>query len=133
MIISLKTLRESNCLNLYNDFLLAGNLVGATVEVQDYIANEILGKCRENIDIQPIVQISKHPAIPYNEWSLPLKLLSRLNARKEDRGMGDLIERVVGPIGGDVFKAWWRNLTGSDCGCGHRKEWLNERYPFNQS
>lgn len=57
---------------------------------------------------------------------LPLKAL----AKEGDRGAGDIIARVVGPIGGDVFKSWYRTIFGKDCGCGNRQEALNARWPL---
>ena len=42
----------------------------------------------------------------------------------------DIVARVVGPIGGDVFKAWHLAMFGKECGCGDRQEALNARYPI---
>jgi hypothetical protein len=63
------------------------------------------------------------------EWPaalLPLKVL----AKPGDRGAGDIIARVIGPIGGYAFKTWYRRMFGTDCGCGHRQEVLNARWPL---
>lgn len=57
---------------------------------------------------------------------LPLKLL----AQEDDRGAGDIIARVIGPIGGDPFKVWYKRLFGKDCGCRARQETLNARWPL---
>jgi len=57
---------------------------------------------------------------------LPLKLL----AKPEDKGAGDIIARVIGPIGGDAFKVWYKKLFGVDCGCGNRQDILNQRWPL---
>lgn len=48
-------------------------------------------------------------------------------------GLGDVVERAIGPIGGDAFKTWYKKITGKDCGCGQRKQWLNERYPLKSN
>lgn len=42
-----------------------------------------------------------------------------------ETGVGDTAERLIGPIGGDVFKRLVKN-----CGCGQRKEDLNRLYPY---
>lgn len=57
---------------------------------------------------------------------LPLRLM----AKSGDRGLGDIVERVVGPIGGDLYKTWYRKIFGKSCGCQERKENLNADYPL---
>jgi hypothetical protein len=73
---------------------------------------------------------SASPPPPKPEsWPLllrPMKLL----AAPEDRGLGDIVERTVGPIGGDAFKAWHQTLFGRSCGCVERREAWNVRYPL---
>lgn len=63
------------------------------------------------------------------EWPLflrPVKLL----ARDGDKGLGDIIARTIGPIGGDKYKAWYLRTFGRPCGCEIRQEDLNARYPL---
>lgn len=60
------------------------------------------------------------------QWAKAVKLL----ASKGDAGVGDTIARVVGPIGGDAFKAWTKSV-GFNCGCEKRQETLNARYPYD--
>jgi hypothetical protein len=69
-------------------------------------------------------------AMPRSQWPLGIALVAML-ARPEDRGIGDTVARVVGPVGGDLFKAWYRRVTGQDCGCGTRQESLNATYPYH--
>jgi hypothetical protein len=68
-------------------------------------------------------------AVPRASWPLGVALVALL-AREGDRGIGDTVARVIGPIGGDAFKAWYRRATGHDCGCGERQEALNATYPY---
>lgn len=56
----------------------------------------------------------------------PMKLL----AKEGDRGAGDIIARVIGPIGGEAFKVWYKATFGKDCGCGNRQDALNRRWPL---
>ena len=63
---------------------------------------------------------------PWPPILLPLKMFRKPG----DRGAGDIIARVIGPIGGDAFKTWYRRLFGQDCGCGNRQEALNQRWPL---
>jgi hypothetical protein len=62
------------------------------------------------------------------QWAKAVKLL----ASKGDAGVGDTIARVVGPIGGDAFKAWAKS-AGFDCGCDKRQDSLNKKYPYEIS
>lgn len=66
------------------------------------------------------------PPIP---WPLPLQPL-KLLAIPSDTGLGDIVERIVGPIGGDAFKAWHLRIFGKPCGCQQRKEAWNQMYPL---
>jgi hypothetical protein len=66
---------------------------------------------------------------PWPVALLPLKLL----AKAGDRGAGDVIARVIGPIGGDSFKNWYKKIFGKGCGCGARQEALNTRWPLTAS
>ena len=62
-------------------------------------------------------------------WPLafqPLKLL----ASPADRGLGDIIGRTIGPVGGDAFKAWYIKAFGRPCGCDLRQEVWNARFPL---
>ena len=73
--------------------------------------------------------ISKSP-IHQAAWPavfLPLKLL----ARPEDKGLGDIIARTIGPLGGDAFKSWHLKTFGKSCGCNARQEAWNARFPLN--
>jgi hypothetical protein len=67
--------------------------------------------------------------MPKSAWPVVL-LPFKLMAKEGDRGAGDIIARVIGPIGGDIFKKWYKTLFGKDCGCGHRQEVLNQRWPL---
>lgn len=74
-----------------------------------------------------LVKRSSGPvATPWPGVLLPLKLL----AKEGDRGAGDIIARVIGPIGGNAFKAWYKITFGKNCGCGNRQEALNARWPL---
>ena len=61
---------------------------------------------------------------PWPKILLPLKLL----AQPGDRGLGDIIERVIGPIGGEAFKAWHLKVFGRPCGCAARRDAWNAKY-----
>lgn len=64
------------------------------------------------------------------EWPLilrPMKLL----AKSTDRGLGDIIERTIGPIGGEAYKQWYEKIFGKPCKkCDKRQNNLNIRFPL---
>ncbi len=62
-------------------------------------------------------------------WPLVLQSF-KLMAKDTDRGLGDIIERIVGPIGGDLYKAWHLKIFGKPCGCSDRQASLNEEFPL---
>lgn len=95
-----------------------GDTGGDELEVSDSMATEHLPGIRAGRRIE-----HKKP------WPLlarPLKLM----AKPEDRGLGDIVARTVGPVGGDAFKAWFVEAFGRDCGCGDRQVWLNIHFPL---
>lgn len=75
----------------------------------------------------PLIIYARRPLLP--EWPLALRPL-KLLAIESDHGLGDIVARHVGPVGGDAFKAWYRYAFGRDCGCGDRQKWLNQRFPL---
>lgn len=62
------------------------------------------------------------------EWPLILRPF-KLMAKEGDRGLGDIIARTIGPIGGDAYKKWYKTIYGKSCGCSERQETLNWEYP----
>ena len=49
----------------------------------------------------------------------------------EDKGIGDTIARLIGPIGGDAYKRWFSKITGKPCGCEQRQDRLNALFPYS--
>lgn len=63
------------------------------------------------------------------DWPLilrPFKLLSQ----SEDRGLGDIVLRVIGDANSAAFKAWFRKMFGKECGCEKRQNTLNIEFPL---
>tara|TARA_R100000322_G_C5345122_1_gene166792 strand:+ start:187 stop:363 length:177 start_codon:yes stop_codon:yes gene_type:complete len=56
--------------------------------------------------------------------------MSWKNILKEDRGLGDTIERVTKATGIKKAVDYVSEKTGKDCGCSQRKEKLNERFNY---
>jgi hypothetical protein len=82
--------------------------------------------------INGVDQLGGNPAtnpIRASDWP-PILRPIKCFAQPSDRGAGDVIARVIGPIGGEAFKIWYKAMFGKDCGCGHRQEVLNARWPL---
>lgn len=102
-------------------------LVKVVVKAENEI--EALQKYRDGEILSASIVVRTPPTIKPEPWPallLPLKLM----AKPSDVGAGDIIARVIGPIGGDAFKLWYRATFGRDCGCGNRQEALNRRWPL---
>ena len=57
--------------------------------------------------------------------------MSWKNILKEDKGLGDTIERVTKATGIKKVVDTVAKATGKDCGCGKRKKTLNKIFPYN--
>jgi hypothetical protein len=128
MKFKLKDLLESQCPNIWHHMLHAGQQIGGEVEVPDEIARRILALCGASALISAAAAPGVEP-IPFQQWPLAFRLLAKA-AKTEDKGLGDIIDRVVGPVGGVKFKLWFKRIIGHDCGCGARKQRLNAVYPL---
>lgn len=76
-----------------------------------------------------VLHQNKPIGLPSKDWPIllrPMKLL----AQPTDKGLGDVVERTIGPVGGDAYKLWYKATFGKTCGCTKRKDNLNERYPL---
>lgn len=69
------------------------------------------------------------PRWPMNPFGIAMRAL-KLMRTPEDTGAGDTLARVVGPIGGDAYKAWFKETFGKTCGCAERQEQLNAQFPY---
>lgn len=102
-------------------------------QVDRYICENLTVPCYEGREVfrnkhsHPPTYLKKGTAGP--AWPLilmPLKLL----AKEEDRGLGDIVARTVGPIGGEAWKKWHLRVFGRPCGCKERQEDWNLMYPL---
>ncbi len=66
---------------------------------------------------------------PSPKWPLVLQPF-KLMAQEGDKGLGSIIERVIGPIAGDAYKAWHLRIFGKACGCSERRDSLDRDFPL---
>lgn len=78
---------------------------------------------------QPLVQPTLTPRLTTDDWPLWAKALKHL-AIHEDKGIGDVLARTIGPENSDAFKTWFRKTFNKDCGCDGRQAQWNRLYPL---
>lgn len=76
-----------------------------------------------------VVRTTPTKSVPFDSWPEAFKYYARRRARPGDRGLGDVLERSFGKFG-RLFKRFYKRVTGHECNCQERREWLNARYPF---
>lgn len=102
-------------------------------DIIDYVCRNLSVPCYEgreafrNLYTDPPSSIQRGKPSPKWPFVLePLKLL----AKEGDRGLGDIVERAVGKVGGDAYKKWYQRIFGRPCGCNERQEDLNRDFPL---
>lgn len=70
-----------------------------------------------------------HAALPFDSWPLWARSIARLRAQG-DQGVGDTVERIIGPDNGDKLKAWYQKTFHRVCGCDGRKADWNIKYNY---
>ena len=88
-------------------------------EIEDWICRHLIQQDQDRL-CSPTRQV---------EWPFFLSTF-KLLAKPGDRGLGDIIARTIGPVGGDAFKTWYKEKFGQDCGCRDRQIHLNRTYPL---
>lgn len=67
--------------------------------------------------------------IPAQNWPVWAKAL-KLVAKPEDKGIGDVVARLIGNENSEAFEAWYLRTLGKPCGCKGRHEQWNRMYPL---
>ncbi len=70
-----------------------------------------------------------HP-IHIEDWPLWAKGLAMMS-KPEDKGIGDVVSRIIGNENSEKFKAWHLATFGKVCGCNGRQKLWNMKYPIN--
>ncbi len=78
-------------------------------------------------DGKPLVQ---QIILPHDQWPIWAKALSK-RATPEDKGIGDVVARTIGPEASGAFKAFYEMTFGKPCGCNGRQKLWNTKYPLN--
>lgn len=59
-------------------------------------------------------------------WAKALKVL----AKPEDKGVGDVVARIIGDENSEAFRIWYLKTFGKPCGCNGRQDRWNRIYPL---
>ncbi len=68
--------------------------------------------------------------IPRDQWPTWAKVLAKF-AKPEDKGIGDVVARMIGEENSEEFKAWYLVTFGKACSCTGRQKLWNIKYPLN--
>lgn len=119
-------------LEITQHYTTNGQPVPSDEEITKYLCDNLTIPCFEGTT--PYVNQFTNPpsfltrGLPSPDWG-SLNFL-KLMAKDGDKGLGDIIARIIGPVGGDAFKRWYKRLFGRDCGCSERQEDFNLTYPL---
>ena len=93
-------------------------------EIQNWVCAQIPDNWCTGADPNRTAEVARA------DWPILIKAIA-LKAIPSDKGIGDVIARTTGPIGGDAFKLLWQQIFNRSCGCTERQESLNAQYPLN--
>ncbi len=68
--------------------------------------------------------------VPRDQWPIWAKVVAK-KSTPEDKGVGDVIARTIGPEASGAFKAFYEWTFGKPCGCTGRQKLWNIKYPLN--
>jgi hypothetical protein len=90
------------------------------IEVRNDICRDCSTPCPSRLDT-----IHACSFCPVRKWGKYGNCEANLVPCNEMRGLGDLVAKIAEPI------AKVLHLDTNKCGCEQRKEWLNNKVPFN--
>ncbi len=79
--------------------------------------------------VYPPKALNEQRAIARDQWPIWAKALAKFSTN-EDKGIGDVVARIIGDENSAKFKAWHLATFGRACGCNGRQKRLNMQYPL---
>ena len=67
--------------------------------------------------------------VQYLEWPMWAKSLRQFSV-PEDKGIGDVVLRIIGNEKSEAFKAWFQKIFNRPCNCDSRLKQWNALYPL---
>lgn len=68
-------------------------------------------------------------SLPYDKWPIWAKALAHA-AKPQDKGIGDLVARLIGDENSEAFTKWFQSTFNKPCGCKGRQALWNRVYPL---
>lgn len=93
------------------------------MEQQQSLFDEIRRRVDARIDAKPV---KVTPSVEWPIWAKTLKAM----AKPEDKGIGDVVYRMIGDEKSEAFEAWHLATFGKPCDCTARRERWNRLYPL---
>ncbi len=122
LLSDLRASSEKRAAGYYDELVSHGRI--ETVEVlvlEDDVYAELLKKYTPPTQpIQPILR---------KDWPTWAKGLAWFS-KPEDKGIGDVVRRMIGEENSEAFKKWFKATTEKDCGCTGRQRRWNIEYPL---
>ena len=63
------------------------------------------------------------------EWPIWAKAMKQFS-KPVDKGIGDVVARMIGDTNSEAFKMWYLRQFGKICGCAGRQAQWNRQYPL---
>ncbi len=77
---------------------------------------------------QPLIA-TKTRQLAKQDWPMWAKALKQFST-PDDKGIGDVVARMIGDETSEKFKAWHLATFGRPCGCTGRQKLWNTKYPL---
>lgn len=87
-----------------------------------------IGRTSQDLGVG-IVRVENRKAIPRSKWPIWARALRQFS-NPEDKGIGDVVLRIIGNENSESFKAWHQKLFGNPCNCNGRLKRWNALYPL---
>lgn len=107
----------------------AANVLPIGTQLEREVEDWLCGQIPENwcSDVDP----DRSPEVPRESWPIWAKAMALL-AKPDDAGIGSVVERVIGPFGGEAFKVFYQKSFGRSCGCTERRDSWDLMWPLKK-
>ncbi len=109
----------------YHDIISRGKVEDGVLLLEPSVYSELQNKYRT---ARKTIAARIEP-IPSNEWPIWAKALKQFS-KPEDKGIGDVVARIIGDEKSEAFKTWHYATFGKPCNCTARQARWNRLYPL---
>ncbi len=123
--ISLEALKKASSnrpLGYYESTIKLGKIEGQILLLEASVYQELKNKYETKVK----TVLGPMPSAQWPIWAKALKQFSK----PEDKGIGDVVARMIGEEKSAAFKAWHLATFGKPCNCKGRQERWNRLYPL---